>query len=70
MAGTEGGDTMKPAWSRSKTGEVIGALWIMVALLAHHEGVRWLMWVAGIQGGLSTLAAIVLGWVDRKAVTP
>jgi len=45
--------------SKSDVNEIQGALWIIVALLAHITTIKWVMWVGIVFGALSLLGSIL-----------
>jgi hypothetical protein len=53
-------------WSKSIREEIIAALWLIAALLAWHDNIKWLAWFLFIKSASDTLTAIIYAF--REAI--
>lgn len=54
-------------WSKSIREEIIAALWLIAALLAWHDNIKWLAWFLFIKSASDYLTAIIYAF--REAIT-
>jgi len=53
-------------WSKSIREEIIAALWLIAALLAWHDNIKWLAWFLFIKSASDTLTSIIYAF--REAI--
>lgn len=56
-----------PAWSVSKTEEVLAALYLIAGLLAWIAGIHWFAWFLFAKAALDTIAAITCSIVEIQS---
>ena len=55
------------AWSGSKSEELLSALWLIAALLAWNNNIKWLAWMLFVKAAMDTITSIVLAVIELRA---
>jgi len=63
-------EVLKSSFTRSMAEELVGAVWIIVALLSYMTDIKWLMFLSIINAGICIVGACIYGYKDLGDKNP